>query len=321
MKTKGFWARLASDWPAKVLSIAAALLLFFFYRLNRLEERYLSVPLQVTTNDEFVPASQYPRSVRLALKGESNDLFDIQESDIKASIDLSGVKAVGLSRAVVAIEKKGGALGIDPLEIRPDPAEVSVAMERRSSRVVPVTPAFHGYLEPGYNLKAFDISPGEVQIIGPESAISRLSDMTTEPIELTGKMSDFAVKARIVHSSALVQVSGSDVVEFRGTVEKSMAVKSFVAMAILAENLQADLVLETPLPTARINVKSASSDVHAIDLPPGAVAVDFSGLRRPGSYTLPVVVVLPEGISLESLEPASVTVRIVPKSGRPGGDN
>lgn len=315
MKTRGFWARLVSDWPAKVLSVAAALLIFFFYRLNRLEERYLSVPLQVTSNDEYVPASQYPRSVRLALKGESNDLFQIQESDIAASVDLSGVKAVGLARAVVSIEKKGGALGIDPLQISPEPAEITVTMERRSSRVVPVTPAFHGYLEPGYNLKAFDISPGEVEIVGPESAISRLSDMTTEPIELTGKMSDFAVKARIVHSNALIQVSGSDVVQFRGTVEKSVAVKSFVAMAIQAEGLQADLALEAPLPSARINVKSASSDVHALSLPAQAVAVDFSGIRKPGSYTLPVVVVLPEGLVLESLEPASVTVRILSRQG------
>lgn len=315
MKTKGFWARLVSDWPAKVLSVAAALLIFFFYRLNRLDERYLSVPLQVTSNDEYVPASQYPRSVRLALKGESNDLFRIQESDIAASVDLSGVKAVGLARAVVSIEKKAGALGIDPLQISPEPAEITVTMERRSSRVVPVTPAFRGYLEPGYNLKAFDISPGEVEIVGPESAISRLSDMTTEPIELTGKMSDFAVKARIVHSNALIQVSGSDVVQFRGTVAKSVAAKSFVAMPIQVEGLQADLVLEAPLPTARINVKSASADVHAISLPAQAVAVDFSGIHKPGSYTLPIVVVLPESLTLESLEPASVTVRILSRLG------
>lgn len=315
MKTKGFWARLFSDWPAKVLSVAAALLIFFFYRLNRLEERFLSVPLQVTTNDEYVPASQYPRSVRLTLKGESNDLFQIQEADIKASIDLSKIKAQGLSRAVVTIEKKAGALGIDPLEIRPEPAEVTVTMERRSSRIVPVTPAFHGYLEPGYNLKAFDISPGEVEIVGPESAISRLADMTTEPIELAGKMSDFAVKARIVHASALIQVSGSDLVEFRGTVEKSVAVKSFVAMAIQAESLQADLVLEVPLPTARINVKSATADVHSVVLPASSVAVDFSSIHKPGSYTLPVVVVLPDGLVLESLEPASVTVRVLPRLG------
>ncbi len=65
MRNRDFLGRVLADWPAKVLSLCAALLLFFFYQLNRLENRPLSVPLEVKVGADFVPASQYPRSVRV----------------------------------------------------------------------------------------------------------------------------------------------------------------------------------------------------------------------------------------------------------------
>jgi YbbR domain-containing protein len=315
MKTRNLRARLLADWPAKVLSLAIALLIFFFYRLNRLEERYISVPLSVTTNDEYVPASQYPRSVRLSLRGESSALFQIQEDDLKASIDLSAVRAAGLSRSTVQIEKRGGALGIDPLEIMPEPAEVTVNMEHKTSRVVPVTPTFRGYLDPGWNLKSFDLTPGEVEISGPESAVGRVVDVVTEAIDLSGRMSDFMVKPKLVRGNPLISVVGTDSVEFRGTVQKSLAMKSFPAVGVAAENLADYLALEGPLPAVRVDVKSASSDIHALELPPGAVSVDFSPVRKPGAYTLPVVVALPSGVTLDVLVPSTVSVRVVARQG------
>ena len=315
MKAKGFWARAVSDWPAKVLSLAIALFLFFFYRLNKLEERYLSVPLVVSTNEEFVPASQYPRSVRLALKGESNDLFQIQEEDIRASIDLSGVRAEGLAKATVTIEKRGAALGLEPLEIVPDPAEIAVAMERRATRVVPITPAFHGYLDPGYNLRSFDMSPGEVEIAGPASAVAKAVDVLTEPIDLSGKMADFSVKSRLVRANPLVSIVGADSVEFRGMVERAITVRNFPSLAIAAEGLAESLALEEPLPAARLNVRSADGALAAVEPGPGALSVDFSAVRKPGTYTLPVKVTLSEGLTLESVEPATVTVRVVQRVG------
>jgi len=38
-------------------------------------------------------------------------------------------------------------------------------------------------------------------------------------------------------------------------------------------------------------------------------------VRKPGTYTLPVIVKLPEGMTLESVEPATVTVRVLQRVG------
>jgi YbbR domain-containing protein len=315
MKTKGFWAKALADWPAKVLSLVVALLLFFFYHLNRLEQRSLSVPLAVTTNDEYVPSSEYPHSVKLALRGESNSLFQLQEEDIRASIDLSAVHGPGFTKATVEIEKRGNALGIDPLEIKAEPSTISVTMEHKASRVVPVTPVFHGYLNPGFELKSFDLSPGEVEIEGPESVIDRITSVSTEPIELSSRQADFSVKTRLLRGDPLVIITGADTADFRGAVVKAVALKTFSTAAVVASGLPEALALSEPLPAVRLAVKSQTVDLKGFELAPDSLSVDLSQVRRPGTYTLPILMKLPEGVILDSVDPQSLTVKIIQHQG------
>jgi len=123
--------RLLADWPAKILSLAGAIALSYFYQINKLEERPMSVPLVVVTNDDFVPASQYPRTVRLVLRGESNAIYAVLEGDIEATLDLRGYTGAGVWRVPVRVEKRGSALGID----RSRSASTRPTSRCRSSRV------------------------------------------------------------------------------------------------------------------------------------------------------------------------------------------
>jgi len=303
--------RLVADWPAKALSLAAALLLFFVYRLNRLEDRYLSVPLEVTMNEEYAPASQVPRSVRISLRGESNALFSIQEDDIKATLDLSGYRSEGVFRAAVQIEKRGTALGVDPLEIQADPSEVAIGIERRVSRSVPITPTFRGFLEPGYELVSFDFSPPEVEVYGPASAVARVSDVATDFIELAGRSADFGAKVKLVKKESLVYLSGPDAVEFRAVVRRSLAARTFERLPILPTGLDDTLELAAPLPAGSLRVRSSSADAAGYTPSPGALSVDLSSVKAPGTYSLPVLAVLPDGLVVDYYEPQSVSVEVV----------
>jgi hypothetical protein len=311
LQNKGFAKRLLSNWPAKVLSFAAALLLFFFYRLNRLEDRYISVPLSVSMNDEYVASSQYPRSVRATLRGESNALFSIQEDDVRASLDLSGFRAEGQYRAPVQIERRGSALGVDPLEIRTDPADVAVTMEKRMTRVVPVTPSFKGFLEPGYELVSFDLSPSRVEISGPASSVNRASDVQTDFIELAGRNADFTVKTRIVKKDGLLSLSGVDSVEFRAIVQRSLAIKNFEGVPIEAQGLLPGLSLASPLPAGSLRIRSSTTDITGFSPAPGILYVDLSALRKGGTYQLKVLSRAPDGFTIERFDPPTLQVSVI----------
>ena len=315
MRSKGLQTRLLAKWPVKVLSLAAALLLFFFYRLNRLEDRYISVPLTVSMNDEYVLASQSPRSVRVTLRGEANALASIQEDDVRASLDLTTFRVEGHYRAAVQMERTGTALGVDPLEMRADPSDVAVTMERHVLRVVPVTPSFKGFLEPGFELLSFDLTPAQIEVSGPASAVARVGDVQTDFIELAGRNSDFNVKTRVVKKESLVAISGSDVVDFHAVVQRSLAIRNFEGLIVSVEGLSAELELAQALPSGNLRIRSSTTDISGFSPAPGILFVDLSSLRKPGSYQVKVQPRAPDGFTMEFYSPKTVQVTLVPAGG------
>ncbi len=302
--------RIFSDWPAKVLSLAVALLLTLFFNLTRLEQRVVNIPLAVSINDQMAPSSQYPRMVRVVLRGERDVIYGIREDEVSASLDLSGYRSEGVYRIPVKLEKRGNALTADPLEIHPDPSEVAVGLERRERKKVPVTPSFKGFLESGFELISFDVEPAEIMVSGPAGLVARTEEVATETIELGGKKGDFSVNVRLIKKEALLSVEDVETVTFSAKVRQAMNIRNLTNLPIKAEGLAPSLVLADMLPTGSLRLHSSEETALAID-PSKLLHVDLSPFLRPGTYTVEVQVRQPEGAVVETYEPQSVSVRLV----------
>ncbi len=311
MSRKPLPERILENWPAKVLSFMAAVLLFAFNQLNRLEERPMAVPLRLVGSEDLAPSSPYPRTVRIVLKGEANSIFAIQEGDLEAVLDLSAFKAEGVYRVPVVVEKRGSAFGIDPLEIRVDPSEVAIALEQRITRSVPVVPSFRGFLDPGFELASSELIPPTAEIEGPASLVRKASDVTTEFIELSGRSEDFNAVVRLQQRDPLLAFTGPGTVEFRAKIQKALAYRSFEGLSIQVEGLGPGLSLSGDLPPGTLRVSGSRSDL-SFPLPPaGVLYVDLSLIDEPGVYTVPVGVRLPPGIRPEDWTPGAVTLAVV----------
>jgi len=126
-----FVRRAFRNWPAKVLSFAAAVLLLVFHDVTRLEERFITVPLSVQVSSELVPASAFPHQARVRLRGESDQVFGILEEDIVASVDLAGHTTEGEFRAPVLLRRIGTAALGNTLELDVEPDSILVSLERK----------------------------------------------------------------------------------------------------------------------------------------------------------------------------------------------
>jgi len=130
LNNRNLLAKITDKWPAKVLSVAAALILFVFHRMSTLETRYFSTPLQVETGADLVPSGTYTQIVRVNMRGDATSIYSILDGDIEAYIDLKKYTEEGRYLVPVHIRKKGSALGVEPLEISVDPLEISLWLER-----------------------------------------------------------------------------------------------------------------------------------------------------------------------------------------------
>ena len=128
MNIRKLLIKLVENWPAKVLSVALALILFVFHQMSITATRSLSIPLNIETSSSLVPVWPYPQNVRVQLRGEDESIRTITDGDIEAFVDFSRYETEGDYSALVQIRKKGTSLGIEPLEISVTPIEVSVSL-------------------------------------------------------------------------------------------------------------------------------------------------------------------------------------------------
>ncbi len=311
MKSKPLLRRLVSNWPAKVLSVVAALLLVVFNNISRLEERYISVPLELQLPGDLVAASSFPARVRVTLRGESEGIQRILEDDIDAFLDLRNVDAEGVVTTSVRVNRTGTALGVDPLEVYVEPAEVTLAVEQKAQKSLEVEPTLSGFVPVGYQLTGYQISPSSVEVEGPESEVSPLEEIRTEEIELSSRRNDFSVRVRLVRPSPGIGFLGGDVVEFRGIVEEAVILNTFEPVETVVINLSPGLTISSPLPTGSIRVQGNQLELQAVSVDQVQLVADASRVTSPGRYTLSTRPEVPSGLAVLRYGPQTVDVQVV----------
>lgn len=312
MKTEGLVTRVFRNWPAKILSVAAALLLLVFHDITRLEERFLTIPLEVVLNEELMPAAPYPTEVRVRLRGDSEEVFRVAETDLRAYVELRTVTAEGDFRVPVRIER---AVGTDStIEIQVDPDSISLVLEEKLLKSVVVEPSTSGFLPAGYDLVQTIMTPSSVELEGPRSRVEPIESVTTEDIDLSTRREDFTERVRIARPDPLVQFPGGDIVEVRGIVEELVVLQTFEPIEILVTGLDQALRLGQDLPTGLIRVQVRQIDLESLDPGELQLRVDASRVREVGSIRLPVQPVVPPGYVVLRYEPTSVVLLIEEES-------
>jgi len=220
MNRRELLVKITEKWPVKILSIAAALLISVLYKMNTLETRFFSTPLHVESADMMVPASSYPQTVKVNLRGEKNSIYPILEEDIEAFIDLGKYSSENSYRIPIQIRKKGSALGIEPLEITVEPVDIYVRLENKVNRTVKVSPSFRGFLAEGYEMTDQLIIPSSINAEGPRSNMDALQEFNTGIIDLGGRYENFSIMTNIINNDPLIVTHGSSMIEYRGTIQK-----------------------------------------------------------------------------------------------------
>jgi len=213
-------AKIMEKWPVKVLSLAAAIIISVSYRMNTLETRFFTVPLQVESSETLIPASSFPGAVRVSLRGEVDGIQPILDEDIEAFIDLTRYTAEGNYRVPVQLRKKGSALGVEPLEISVQPIEILMLLEQRVTKNIPVFPVLSGIVAEGYELTYQSLIPGSVTAEGPRSVMEGHIEFSTETINLDRRYDDFSIMVNTVNENLLISIQGNRMLEFRGSISR-----------------------------------------------------------------------------------------------------
>lgn len=218
MNSKKLLSKITEKWPAKALSLAAAVILSVFFKLNSLETHVFSARLHVDASETLVSPDSFAKVVRVSLRGEADSIYSIAEEDIEPYIDLTRYVNEGAYYVPVQIRMKANG-AVTPLEITVDPPEIRLNLERKLSRTVPVTPVFRGNPAEGFKITDQTLFPASVTAEGPRSIMETITGFNTEAIDLEGRSENFTVTVNIVNGNSDIVIRGNRLIEYRGIIE------------------------------------------------------------------------------------------------------
>jgi hypothetical protein len=311
LNTRRFLESIYANWPAKIISLAAATLLFLFYRVNTMDERFFSVPLQVDPPAGLAIAKPYPQSARVTLRGKEDAIFSVLEEDVEVYADFGRFQSEGQYRVPVRVVRSGSSLNIEPLEIRVEPAEIVVTLEQRIERTIPLEPVIRGSPPAGYDLVQYTIVPESIQISGPRSIVNSIETVQLQEIDLEGRTEDFTEQVEIVEDNSLVDYSRKRDVLFRGIVREAVIIKTFENVDIISVDLSPDLRVAEPLPEGSIRIQGNQRAIEALLPEQLRLVIDCGEIEKPGPVTLyPQPDIPPEFVVLK-FEPQELDVTFV----------
>jgi YbbR domain-containing protein len=309
-KSKSLFAQLISNWPAKALSLAAAILLFIFHNFSTLSERFISVELTAAFADGLTAAQPYPRRVRVEVRGNDRSLSAVTEEDISAIADFSRFDTEGVYTTPVTIQKKGVLDGLDTIEIGVDPLEITLPVQKKVRKRVEVTPVFKGLPAAGFRLDQYTVNPTGIDLEGPQGIVQTINSISTEDIDLSNKRDSFTLRASLVNVHPLLTFPGGNTVDFRGQIMEALELRTFENIPVTLQGFSSRLTLEEEAPIGWLTIQGGPSALEAAKMEKLQLVIDCAGLTENGVYNLPVKPLIPSGLNVLQFGPDSVTLVI-----------
>jgi hypothetical protein len=142
--------------------------------------------------------------------------------------------------------------------------------------------------------------------------MERLSELSTDVIELSGRNEDFAAVVHILNTDSLLQIRGDGMAEFRGFVKKLIMIRSFDNLPITISGLDGSFTAVMEVVRGNVRIEGNQSELERYNPASNAeiLKLDCSNITEAGSYTLPVQVNIPDTFTLIRRDPAEVTIQV-----------
>lgn len=184
---------------------------------------------------------------------------------------------------------------------------VTLQVEERLTKKIQLKPIILGEVSSGSMIDEAVATPNEIEVSGPKSEVNRITELTTDPIDVSGLSESKSIIAAISKAALPdVQLSSQEVnVAIKLGPKKLAKTLSVIPVEIIGSekagtSKPAGVTVVVAVPDAlynKLNQKDIRASVNGKDL-------------GPGRYELGVLVSAPEGVVVQQISPKNVTVEI-----------
>lgn len=183
------------DWVMKLAALVITLALWLGVTglSTPTTQRLTGVPLSLRYSNNTEVTNSPTNEVDIVITGDKRKTAQVNKNDLVVSLDISDVppgdRVISLSPESVNISLPPG-IKLD--EIYPN--RILVRVEAVDEKDIAVTARTNGEVPDGYEVYEQTVIPAKVRVRGPASFIKSLDFVSTEPVDLSGRTSDFTAK-------------------------------------------------------------------------------------------------------------------------------
>ncbi len=163
-------------------------------------------------------ASDVPERVQLEVRGPAPRLTPASLSQAAVVLDLSDLQPG--EQTFTIHDRNIRQLPIGVMFFRAVPSQVSMRFERLISKDVPIEPAYERSPPEGYSVTSYRFDPPKVRIRGPESRVRNIDYVKTDPIDISGIVSEASRRAHVRVGDPQVHLESSPQVQCVVTLQK-----------------------------------------------------------------------------------------------------
>ena len=218
-----------------------------------------------------------------------------------------GDTSIDISTSADAVPVDAAGKAVDGVQADPPTVQVHVpVLSTTGTRTVPVLWSIRGVVANGYWISRLTTDPVAVQVQGTPDKLAAVDRVDTAPIDVTGLNANrsFRVPLLLPDGLSLLQPTdatvGVTVIALTGT-------RPFPVVAVQVTGAGAGLVGETDPSTVSVLVTGPVAALAALGSADVVATVDASG-KAAGTYPVDVVLKVPAGVTVSSVQPIRVTL-------------
>ena len=278
--------------------------------LDRLAQRPIDVAVQYGEVPDGL-AIDTPRvsAETVTASGPQSQLGRVSRAVATVQIFESGIDVRQPQVELVPVDVDGRE--VESVEL--SPATVSVEIDVRAvetSKTVPIRPVLSGSPGTGSEIGSVTVQPTVVTIFGAPRALERVAEVATEPISIAGASQTVTRKATLVLPDGTRTAQGEDAPVVTVAIAPAIASRTLV-VGVECRNAQQGSACLPEQSQVAVTVRGRANLLSGLD--PGDLTpiLDAAGLG-PGEHELTARIQLPNGVSLVSISPGTITVVIQP---------
>lgn len=300
------------------LKAASLVLAFFFWLYVRGEERpaqVFSLPLEIEgLPADLAVAGDMMDNVAAKVRAPETTMRSLTPGRFRARVNLGGAKAGEITVPLVP-EIVRAPVGVDVIQV--DPPSLTLRLEPRGRRELPVVARLTGTPAAGYETRGYTVVPDRVTVDGPESRLSTVKEVVTEEMDLSGLAGDFEKRVTISPGHGGVRIEGPAVVWLKVSIGEARVTRTFPGVR-LTPSLPASASFEAVVDEESVTVVLEGTRAAVDQIQEGNIAalLDLDGMSpRAVPYDVrPRVVLTPsglgEGITVRSISRETVSVKL-----------